>query len=158
MSAHRLCFVAAATSVGASVVAPNTHTAKNAGSNLRTILRGKPVARFPERPSVGFIPFEVTPAAGARGVQNGNSAGATRPLAVGGVLADQVQEVTLTEHDHVIEQLSTNGAQPPFRVAVVPWGSRRGAQLFDAKVSSRWPACRRRPSKSSRAIGPSPRP
>jgi hypothetical protein len=30
--------------------------------------------------------------------------------------ADQVEEMTLTEHDHVIEQLSTKGAYPPFRV------------------------------------------
>jgi DNA-binding transcriptional LysR family regulator len=30
-------------------------------------------------------------------------------VVVAGVLADQVQEVTLTEHNHVIEQLSTKG-------------------------------------------------
>jgi hypothetical protein len=39
-------------------------------------------------------------------------------VVVGGVVADQVQEMTLTTHDHVIEQLSTKGAYPPFRVAV----------------------------------------
>jgi hypothetical protein len=33
-------------------------------------------------------------------------------------IADQVQEMTLTTHDHVIEQLSTKGAYPPFREAV----------------------------------------
>jgi hypothetical protein len=35
-------------------------------------------------------------------------------VVVGGVLADQAQEMTLTEHDHVIEQLSTKSAYPPF--------------------------------------------
>ncbi len=41
-------------------------------------------------------------------------------VVVGGVLADQVQEMTLAKHDHVLEQLSTKGAHPPFRVAVLP--------------------------------------
>ena len=56
-------------------------------------------------------------------------------VVVGGVLADQVQELTLTKHDHVLEQLSTKGAYPPFRVVVLPRGFRRGAELFDTKVS-----------------------
>jgi hypothetical protein len=56
-------------------------------------------------------------------------------VGVGGVLADQVQEMTLTKHDHVIESLSTKGGYPPFRVAVLPGGSRRGAQRFDTEVS-----------------------
>src|SRR3984957_18170637 len=56
-------------------------------------------------------------------------------VVVGGVLADQVQEMTLSKHDHVIEQLSTKGAYPPFRVAVLPRGFGRGAELFDTKVS-----------------------
>jgi hypothetical protein len=39
-------------------------------------------------------------------------------VVVVGVLTDQVEEVTLTEHDHVIEQFSTKGAQiiPKFPV------------------------------------------
>jgi len=37
-------------------------------------------------------------------------------VVVAGMPADQVEEMTLTEHDHVIEQLSTKGAYPPFRV------------------------------------------
>src|ERR1035438_3054120 len=37
-------------------------------------------------------------------------------VVVAGVPADQVQDMTLTEHDHVIEQVSTKGANPPFRV------------------------------------------
>jgi hypothetical protein len=45
------------------------------------------------------------------------------------------QETTLTKHDHVIEQFSTKGADPPLRVAVLPRGLRRGAELFDTKIS-----------------------
>src|ERR1019366_3388427 len=56
-------------------------------------------------------------------------------VVVGGVLADQVQEMTLTEHNHVIEELSTKSAYPPFGVAILPRGPRRGAELFDPKVS-----------------------
>lgn len=41
-------------------------------------------------------------------------------VVVAGVLADQVEEVTLTEHDHVIEQFSTKGAHPAFRVPILP--------------------------------------
>ena len=41
-------------------------------------------------------------------------------VVVAGVPADQVEEITLTDHDHVIEQLSTKGAYPPFRVPVLP--------------------------------------
>jgi hypothetical protein len=41
----------------------------------------------------------------------------------------------LTKHNHVIEQLSTKGAYPAFRAAVLPRGFRRGAELFDTKVS-----------------------
>ena len=56
-------------------------------------------------------------------------------VVVGGVLADQAQEMTLPEHDHMIEQLSTKSAYPPLRVAVLPRRFRRGAELFDTKVS-----------------------
>ena len=40
-------------------------------------------------------------------------------VVIAGGLADQVQEMTLTEHDHVIKELSTKRAHPPFRVPVV---------------------------------------
>jgi hypothetical protein len=46
-----------------------------------------------------------------------------------------MEEVTLAKHDHVVEQFSTKGAYPPFRAPILPWRSRRGAQLFDAEVS-----------------------
>jgi hypothetical protein len=48
-------------------------------------------------------------------------------IVVAGVPADQVEEITIPEHDHVIEQLSTKGAYPPFRVSVLPGASWRGA-------------------------------
>jgi|HubBroStandDraft_3_1064219.scaffolds.fasta_scaffold743138_1 hypothetical protein len=41
-------------------------------------------------------------------------------VVVAGVLADQVEEMTLPEHDHMIKQLSTKGTHPPFRVSVLP--------------------------------------
>src|ERR1700690_3085063 len=73
-------------------------------------------------------------------------------VVVRGVLADQVQEMTLAKHDHVTKQLSTKGAYPPFRVPVLPGGFRRGAELFDTEVSAS--RVRRRLRRGRESDGP----
>src|SRR5579863_4636872 len=46
-----------------------------------------------------------------------------------------MEEMTLAEHHHVIEQLAPQGTYEPFRVPILPWRPRCDTHLFDTKMS-----------------------
>ena len=45
---------------------------------------------------------------------------------------EDAAEVSLAEHDHVVETLASDRADQPFHVSVLPWGSRRRRPITDA--------------------------
>ena len=60
-------------------------------------------------------------------------------VVIGCVLADQVEQMAFTKHNHVIEQFATQRAEPSFGVSVLPRRTRSNlellyAQVFDARV------------------------
>jgi hypothetical protein len=46
-----------------------------------------------------------------------------------------MEEMTLAEHRHLIEQLAPQGTYEPFRVPILPWRPRCRTHLFDTKIS-----------------------
>ena len=55
-------------------------------------------------------------------------------VVVGRVLANEVQQMPLPEHDNVIEQFASQGANPPLGESVLPRRARRDSDLLNAEV------------------------
>ena len=55
-------------------------------------------------------------------------------VVVASVLAEHPTQMVFAEHDHVVDELSTCGPDPPFREAVLPWGARRRPELLQVEV------------------------
>ncbi len=55
-------------------------------------------------------------------------------VVVGDMVADQAEQMPLSEHDDVVEQFSAQRADPPFGEPVLPRGARRGPELLDAQI------------------------
>jgi hypothetical protein len=45
------------------------------------------------------------------------------------MLADQTEQMSLAEHDDVVEQFAPQRADPPLGESVLPWQARRGPHL-----------------------------
>jgi hypothetical protein len=50
------------------------------------------------------------------------------------IATDQAQQMPLSEHDDVVEQLSPEGPYPSLRVTVLPRRARRRLHLHDAEI------------------------
>jgi hypothetical protein len=56
-------------------------------------------------------------------------------VAIGRVLLDQAEQVALTEHDHVVEQLAAQSPHEALSAPLLPRRSRSDDELLDAQVS-----------------------
>ena len=55
-------------------------------------------------------------------------------VVVGDVLADKPEQMSLSKHDEVIEQLAAQRADPSFGESVLPGRARRNPELLNAKL------------------------
>ena len=62
-------------------------------------------------------------------------------VVIGRMLPDQAKQMAFAKHNHVVEEFAPKGADPSFRISVLPGGTRRNLELIDTHMSDAHVEC-----------------